>query len=733
MRIILNNGIARHHWLQVSNVAKEITAKNIRLGIEKELEIVEVTRSVDAVFKGIIALSCTAEVMRHDLDGTRRNENITKNSNDEMLGLWSQAAGIVQYLRQVLAKQRIFSALHFWTMDRRKNLIPREHENTFAWILKEKESNFATWLSCSESVFWISGKPGSGKSTVVKYIGGHQRTFELLQPWIGDDKFVTAAFYFWSSASDELQKSSIGLLRSIMFQILRQCPDLSTIVLASQSRCRPKWDPSMEELLTAYKKLVMELSIRGIKVCLFIDGLDEFNGDPIDAIELVKGMAGANSNVKLCVSSRPWIQFERAFGMQDKWKLYMQDLTREDMVKYATDLLGDRGRQSRSLVDMIVEKAEGVFLWVFLVLRNIGYLDTESTRKKLAKIPNNLDDYLLMLVCDTAPARRATVAKIFRIALSAVQKLPLLQYSLILSENFTMEKDCGIEAKRECAPGSADVAETEKQLEMLSRGLLKLSNTTQRHVEFLHRTVADFLHSESIGNIFFTWSSCDVDQEICRSSLMMLQVSAPTLPQDEAYLVATLHVFLSHVHSITSQVQQQLLGELFSDLQKLQAKLSGAPVMMAVLGPGNYWTFDASMRFTFLYHCMSYGLGEYVAQAVVRDNGSFSEPKGALLSGALGWDPRVRTGLPEVLPCNIQPLLNSGVDCNVPWGDRNMSFWKQLLLNTYTKHLRGVLTENDRRAVRLAMAHNADMAAKIEIFAGGLSQLDAHDVVNLIN
>lgn len=106
-----------------------------------------------------------------------------------------------------------------------------------------------------------------------------------------------------------------------------------------------------------------------LKICLFIDGLDEFDGDDGRIADLVSD-AAKTGNVKLCVSSRPHVVFTDTFAKLPKLRL--QDLTHPDTVTYVSDvLLNDRRmerlaesnpEQAQHLADRVVTGASGVFL-----------------------------------------------------------------------------------------------------------------------------------------------------------------------------------------------------------------------------------------------------------------------------------------------------------------------------------------------------------------------------------
>jgi hypothetical protein len=59
----------------------------------------------------------------------------------------------------------------------------------------------------------------------MKYICDHERTLGALRTWAGPEKLVTANYFFWN-AGLPMQKSQKGLLQSLLYQVLRSCPDL---------------------------------------------------------------------------------------------------------------------------------------------------------------------------------------------------------------------------------------------------------------------------------------------------------------------------------------------------------------------------------------------------------------------------------------------------------------------------------------------------------------------------
>ena len=117
-------------------------------------------------------------------------------------------------------------------------------EDSYGWIFDEPQTprtgrfdrgssqklvppwdDFARWLKSEHGVYWINGKAGSGKSTLMNYICNHNRRLELLGEWCPNRRLLTPTFFFWN-AGTKLNKSIDGLLRSLVYQILTECHEL---------------------------------------------------------------------------------------------------------------------------------------------------------------------------------------------------------------------------------------------------------------------------------------------------------------------------------------------------------------------------------------------------------------------------------------------------------------------------------------------------------------------------
>lgn len=230
-----------------------------------------------------------------------------------------------------------------------------------------------------------------------------------------------------------MQKSQRGLLQTLLCQIFRADPDLVTIVAPYHHPVKP-WD--VGELIEAFEKLTKHSSKISC-FCFFIDALDEYDGREEDIIKVLRHLVRL-PNVKVCASSRPWPAFEEALSDSDRM-LIVQQFTMIDMEKYVHGMLTEDAKFQRLairdprcnfLVPEIANRAQGVWLWVFLVVRDlvrdISTHESYSTlQRRLDKLPETLELYFKRIMSQIDPLHRAEAAQIFLMVTASIYQMPL--------------------------------------------------------------------------------------------------------------------------------------------------------------------------------------------------------------------------------------------------------------------------------------------------------------------
>ena len=461
----------------------------------------------------------------------------------------------------------VLAALHYRGLQSRYSDTAIAHHDTYEWIFKAPEedrrwSDFAEWLRSGNSLYWISGKAGSGKSTLMKYICSNPQTTQLLEFWRDGSTLLQARFFFWA-AGHTLQLSHEGLLRGLLYTLLAQCPRLIPSVfpgicteIVAGRELDLTW--TLPELVQALDLLVE--NSKGLKICLFIDGLDEYAGYHGDLIRVFETLS-SYENVKLVLSSRPLTEFTDAFHNMPQLRL--QDLTYQDMMNFVSDRL-DHSRGLRemeeldselrsTLVHGLCNKSAGVFLWVVLALRSIldGLQNGETAstlQRKLSSLPSDLYELYKRMFQSLDPATEKSTARMILIMLRSkevpdFEPMSLLQLALVDNEDTTAERaitedmrimpskkrrSLCLWMKRRIDGHTKGLLEVTGQDNIAERG----SSSIDAWVEFFHKTAIDFFRSDETWVLLKAQAGSDFDIDLTLRVACLLEMKA--LPSERA-------------------------------------------------------------------------------------------------------------------------------------------------------------------------------------------------------
>jgi hypothetical protein len=576
---------------RLDRIAKAINARladENNLGIHSRLDELFEVNSRLAISRGWDIL-----VLRKEFDQALKSSQDNTGKEEWADRMSKVASDGLHYSTE----QKILSRLRFVRLEDRYRLISPAYRNTLAWLFGDTglqgqhqvndPSTFVQWLYSDNNLYWISGRPGSGKSTLMKFLCHHQRTKEHLATWAANHQVVIAEYFFWDAGKNDLQKSQEGLLRSLLYQILRQCPDYIRMAFPGVWQCYnptstgfpENFDISMDteiphtvaELLDALTR-VCNLHTRSEKrLCFFIDGLDEYVGDSRDVIQLV-GVVRDLKNVKICVSSRQWNEFEDAFGKSHTDKLYMQDFNHQDINAYVKDVLEndnnyqeleDRETLGKNLIQEVVTAANGVFLWVVLAIRSLqdGLCEADSITRlqlRLRKLPTNLEElFERILFRDVKESYRSEASHIFLVALEAKENLPLMAY-WFLGENLPKQR-----LPLKMQQTIKRHKDANKRLIASCKGLLepRLRSTTEEQdslpsailfvytVDFLHRTVRDYLLPPTTNVRQWAEPHFNPNAAICKALYSQIK-TAPHGEEYNSHVSALYQTYIYHANEI---------------------------------------------------------------------------------------------------------------------------------------------------------------------------------------
>ncbi|KAK5050400.1 hypothetical protein LTR84_003681 [Exophiala bonariae] len=276
----------------------------------------------------------------------------------------------------------------------------------------------------------------------------------------------------------------------------------------------------------------------------------------------------ANSHVKILVSSRPWNIYEDLFSTP---QLRLEDLTALDIQEFVChplynsnslfrrNLEQDDLETSKTLIfEKILERAEGVFLWVRLVANSLIQISRDGATldelvDELQNMPDDLDDFFLRMMNAIHPRYQREASIIMQIALADFE--PIIDTTWYKSSitNTLLLSDLSYLAIKDspylCLKSSFQPLKYEKakylhhklKRRLVGRcmGLLEVAGRLDiwgAKIVFLHRTVRDFLLSAPAKEILLKSAGgvpYDAHAFRCNAALANMLTIQDEFPEDK--------------------------------------------------------------------------------------------------------------------------------------------------------------------------------------------------------
>ncbi|KAI9159121.1 Protein SERAC1 [Paramyrothecium foliicola] len=411
---------------------------------------------------------------------------------------------------------KLLDSLQTPDLDSRFSEIEDRFKHTLDWIFEMP--SFTDWLQHGTGIFWISGKPGSGKSTLMKFILRSRKTWDLLHGFGREASEISAGFFFHFRGT-VMQKSFEGVLRSLLKQIIQKCLKQESchgllVEINDASFAGEPW--SVSELERCLMVILNQQHCR-IDLCLFFDALDEFDGHHklICAFlnRLVQSQEGSLTRVKVCFSSRPWQIFETNFEHCPGFPVH--EHTQEDIRDYCLGTLSvqiERVPSVLGLVPRIADRAAGVFLWVRLVLdqvlsicSSVDSIPLASVQHVVETLPTELDSFYDFIIQRIPWSQRwntyALLELVTRAHFPADRDVFYVMLSVVISSCALYKQACekaklfasredGLSSKTNIAKWSGGL------VEIIAHPLGGTSDLSKGfNVQFMHQTVYEFATS----------------------------------------------------------------------------------------------------------------------------------------------------------------------------------------------------------------------------------------------
>jgi hypothetical protein len=390
------------------------------------------------------------------------------------------------------AAKLLMDALAFGQMDTRIATISTAHAQTCQWLFAREE--YTSWrdpeaLHRHHGFFWIKGKPGAGKSTLMKCAHQYGR----------DTHEDLSISFFFNARGELLQKSAEGMYRSLLYQLLDAIPALVPVLGNYRQRATDQSWP-LAELEDMLAKVVKALSSNA--VTCYIDALDECNDEEARKIiehfeSLVQCAVKADTEFRVLLSSRhyPLIRLDDCIELN----LEDQQEHEADVAEYIRCKLKiGKGRLSLEIHDAIQMRACGVFLWVVLVIRILNECDargkTHLLKKRLATIPDGLSELFEEIL------QRGTYDS--NDTLLTLQWILFAQRPLRPEElYFAVTANSNEDAFESWDHDEITPDVMERFLLDSSKGLAEMTKGRNQTVQFIHESVRDYLLDQGLAAI----------------------------------------------------------------------------------------------------------------------------------------------------------------------------------------------------------------------------------------
>ncbi|TIA51466.1 purine and uridine phosphorylase [Aureobasidium pullulans] len=476
---------------------------------------------------------------RYDPPLDRQSLASTSNGAQADVGAQSDSATTVSDMRQLK-----LDALNFEQLDARHATIKKTHTGTCKWLFSKSE--YLDWqdeqkLDEHHGFLWIKGKPGAGKSAIMKFAYADAEAKAK-----ATDSAVIS--YFFNARGEHLEKSTCGMYRSLLFQLLNEVPRLQTVLDANKSNLKDII-LNVESPQSLFRQAVERLD--DTHLTCFVDALDECENSEDQVREMVNffeelGEHTVENRIRflVCFSSRhyPHITINKSVELI----LEVQPGHVEDITKYIqSNLKAGKSERVEKLKIEVQEKSQGIFLWVVLVVPMLQKAwnrgKVETLKQCLHDIPEDLNKLFKDILCrDTEDMEGLVLCLKWILYAGRPLRPEELHFAILSGTNPELLAD------------SVDVtlADISRSILSSSKGLAEPTKTKAPTVQFIHESVRDFLLKENglalIQNHFHNTSAGSAHDQLKQCCQHYINSAAINQSKDSSSEAITRFPFLEY-------------------------------------------------------------------------------------------------------------------------------------------------------------------------------------------
>jgi hypothetical protein len=300
----------------------------------------------------------------------------------------------------------------------------------YAWILDD--DSFQQWRTQNASrLLWIRGDPGKGKTMMtmgaIDELSQPRPSHETIleAPVLSDNPTPLVSFFFCQSTIPALN-NAVSVLRGLVYMLVKQRSSLLQYVQEKYKTAGKQLFEGHNAIYAMGKILSDMLNDASLPpTYLLVDALDECDSGRSELLRIITDASvGRRSRVKWLVTSRNIPEIERHLQPDSRGVNVSLEVKASHVssavaafVEYKVQRLVTVQRYNASLqaevLQQLRDKAEGTFLWVSLVCKELEKVPFYRTRKVLEELPPGLNPLYdrMMLQITTEDAETARYCK----------------------------------------------------------------------------------------------------------------------------------------------------------------------------------------------------------------------------------------------------------------------------------------------------------------------------------
>lgn len=280
--------------------------------------------------------------------------------------------------------------------------------DAYKWILDNDAYN--RWREGPESLLWIKGDPGKGKTMLLCGI-------------IDELEKITSCsiYYFFCQATDSRLDNATAILRGLLYMMIRRHPPLISYVRTEYNQYGKSVfedSNSFIALSRIFCNILENATMVGdpsaAEFIIVIDALDECKTNLPQVLNLIVQCTSKHATIKWILSSRNEQDVQEVLAKAEQKSTVSLELNEDSVsdaigtyIRYNVQSLAqEKGYDDETrhgIENCLFANADGTFLWVALVCAQLKRVSRFDARRKAAAFPPGLDqfyDRMIQKICD---------------------------------------------------------------------------------------------------------------------------------------------------------------------------------------------------------------------------------------------------------------------------------------------------------------------------------------------